>query len=94
MRESLGVAAEDDGHVAQVAVDSDAILGGNHEVAGGRALLFRPVLGIGADVDDLLGIAVVIFQPVAFVEQVVEVADDGAQVFAGGDGARIVSVIG
>ena len=55
--EGLGVAAEDDGHVAQVAVDADALLGGDHEVAGGRALLLGAVLGIGADVDDFLGIA-------------------------------------
>ena len=55
--EGLGIAAENDGDVAQVAVDADALLGGDHEVAGGRALFLRAVLGIGADVDDFLGIA-------------------------------------
>jgi hypothetical protein len=55
--EGLGVAAENHGHVAQIAVDADAILGGDHEVRGRRALLLRAVLGIGADVDDFLGIA-------------------------------------
>ena len=73
--------------MAQIAVDADAILGGDHEVAGGRALLFRAVLGIGADVDDFLGIALVVDQAVALVEQIVQVAEDGAEVFAGGDGA-------
>ena len=85
--EGLGIAAEDDGDVAQIAVDADAVFGGDHEVAGGRALLFRAVLGVGADVDDFLGIAVVVDQAVALVEQVVEVAEDGAEVLAGGDGA-------
>ncbi len=35
--------------------------------------------------DDFLGIAEVVFEAVALVEQIVEVADDGAEVFAGGD---------
>ena len=85
--ERLGIAAEDDGHVAQIAVDANAILGGDHEVAGRRALLFRTVLRVGADVDDFLGIALVVDQAVALVEQIVEVAEDGAEVLAGGDGA-------
>ena len=55
--EGLGVAAKNHGHVAQIAVDADAVFGGDHEVAGRRALLLRAVLGIGADVDDFLGIA-------------------------------------
>ena len=85
--EGLGIAAEDGGDVAQIAVDANAVLGGNHEVAGGRALLFRTVLGVGADVDDFLGIAVVVDEAVALVEQVVQIAEDGAEVLAGGDGA-------
>ena len=55
--EGLGIAAEDGGDVAQIAVDANALLGRDHEVAGRRALLLRAVLGIGADVDDFLGIA-------------------------------------
>ncbi len=58
--EGLGIAAENDGHVAQIAVDADAVFGGDHEVAGGRALLLGAVLGVGADVDDFLGIAEVV----------------------------------
>ena len=85
--EGLGIAAENDGDVAQIAVHADAVFGGDHEVAGGRALLLRSVLGVGADVDDFLGIAQVVDQAVALVEQVVQVAEDGAEVFAGGDGA-------
>ena len=42
--EGLRIAAEDDVDVAQIAVDANALLGGDHEVAGGRALLFRTVL--------------------------------------------------
>ncbi len=53
--EGLGVATENNGDVAQIAVHADALFGGDHEVAGGRALLLRAVLGIGADVDDFLG---------------------------------------
>ena len=50
VRKRLGIAAEHHGHVAQIAVHANAILGRDHEVTGRRALLFRPVLGIGADV--------------------------------------------
>jgi hypothetical protein len=87
MGEGLGVATENDGDVAQVAVDADAIFGGDHEIAGRRALLLGTVLGIGADVDDFLGIAEIVFEAVALVERIVEVADDCAEVFAGGDSA-------
>ena len=85
--EGLGIAAQNCGHVAQVAVDPDALLGGDHEVAGGRAFFLRTVLGVGGDVDDFLGIAVLVHDLVAFVKEVVEVANNGAEVFAGGDGA-------
>ena len=37
--EGFGIAAENDGDMAQIAVDADTVLGGDHEVAGGRALL-------------------------------------------------------
>ena len=83
----LGIAAENHGHVAQIAVDANAVLGGDHEVAGRRALLLRAVLGIGADVNHFLGIAQVVLEAVALEEQIVQVAEDRAQVFAGGDGA-------
>ena len=66
--EGFGVAAENDGDVAQVAVDADAIFGGDHEVAGGRALFLRAVFGIGADVDDFLGIAELVLEAVALVD--------------------------
>ena len=66
--EGLGVAAENDVDVAQVAVHADAIFGGDHEVAGRRALLLRAVLGVGDDVDDFLGIAELVDQAVALVD--------------------------
>ena len=87
VREGLGVAAENHRDVAQIAVDANAILGRDHEVAGRRALLLRAVLGIGADVDHFLGIAQFVVQAVALEEQIVQVAEDGAEIFAGGDGA-------
>jgi hypothetical protein len=87
VREGLGVATENHRHVAQIAVDADAVLGGDHEVRGRRALLLGAVLGIGADVDDFLGIAEGVVLSVTLIDQIVEVAQDGAQVFAGGDGA-------
>ena len=87
MGEGLGIAAEDDIDMAQIAVDANTVFSGDHEVAGGRALLFRTILGVGADVDDFLGVAEVIDEAIALKEGVVEVADDGAEVFAGGDGA-------
>jgi len=46
MRESLGVAAEHHGHVAQIAVDANAILGRHHKVAGRRAFFSDPYLGL------------------------------------------------
>ncbi len=87
VREGLGVAAENHGHVAQIAVDANALLGRDHKVAGRRAFLLRTVLGIGADVDDFLGIAQFVVQSVALEEQIVQVAENGAEIFAGGDGA-------
>jgi hypothetical protein len=38
-------------------------------------------------VNDLLWIAEVVFEAVALIEQIVEVAEDGAEVFAGGNRA-------
>ncbi len=51
--EGLGVAAEHDVHVVQVAVDPDALGRDDEEVVGGRALLLGAVLGVRADVEDL-----------------------------------------
>ena len=87
MGERLGIAAEHDVDVAQVAVDANAFGGGNHEVGRRRALLLGSVFRVGADVDDLLGFAELVDDLVAVVEQIVEVADDGAEVLAGRDGA-------
>jgi len=44
--EGLRIATENDGDVAQIAVDANAVFGGDHEVTGGRALLLRAVLGL------------------------------------------------
>ena len=85
--EGFGVAAENDGHVAQIAVDADAVFGGDHEVRGWRALFLRTVFGIGADVDDFLGIAELVALSRPARREIVEVADDCAEIFAGGDGA-------
>ncbi len=85
--EGFGIAAENRGDVAQVAVDANALFGGDHEVAGGGAFLLGTILRVGADVDDFLGIAQFVGQAVALEEQVVEITEDGAEVFAGGDGA-------
>ena len=87
VREGLGIAAKHDGYVAQVAVDANAFLGRDHEVAGRRALLLRAVLGIGADVNHFLGIAQRVHFVVALVEQIVEVAENRAEIFAGGNRA-------
>ena len=87
VREGLGVAAQHDVHVAQVAIHAHALGGGDHEVGSRRAFLFRSVFRIGADVNDFLGIAEFVHDFVAIVEQIVQVADDRAQVFPGGDRA-------
>ena len=87
MRERLGVAAEDHVGVTQVAVHPDALRCGDHEVGGRRALLLGSVLGIRADVDDFLRVAEFVHDLVAVVEQVVQVADDRAEVLAGRDRA-------
>jgi len=85
--EGFGVTTQNHSHVAQIAVDADAVFGRDHEIGGGRALFLGAVLGIGADVDDFFGIAQRVLEAVALVDQIVEVAKDGAQIFAGGDGA-------
>ena len=81
------VAAEDDGDVTQVAVHPDPFRRGDHEVGGRRPLLFGPVFRVRADVDDLLGIPEFVDDLVAVVQQIVQVADDRAQVLAGRDRA-------
>ena len=63
VRECLGIAAENDGDVAQIAIDANTLFGRDHEVAGRRALLLGAVLGIGADVDHFLGIAQFVDEP-------------------------------
>ena len=64
--ESFGVATENDSDVAQVAVDADAVFGGDHEIRGGRTFFLPAVPGIGADVDDFLGVAQQILKPSRF----------------------------
>ena len=71
MRERFGVAAEDHVGVAQVAVDPDALWRGDHEVGGRSALLLGSILGVRADVNDLLRVAEFVDDFVAVVEQVV-----------------------
>ena len=85
MGEGFGVATQDSCYVAQVAVHADAVWGGDHEVAGWRALFLGTILRVRADVDDFLGVAEVVAEAVALEEQVVQVAENCAQVFAGGD---------
>src|ERR1019366_10822981 len=76
-----------DGHVAQVTVDANAFWRSHHEVGGGGSLLFGAVLGIGADMNDFPGIAHLIDDLVALVEQIVHVTENRAEVLAGGDGS-------
>ena len=74
--------------MAQIAVDADALRRDDEEVGGRRPLLLGAVLRVGADVDDLLRPAVLVDVRVARRQEVVEVADDGAEVLAGGDGPQ------
>ena len=85
VRERLGVAAQDDGDVTQVAVHPDPIRCRDHEVGGRRALLLRSVFGIRADVNDFLRISKFVDDLVPVVQQIVQVADDRAEVLAGRD---------
>ncbi len=55
--------------MAQVAVDADAIFGGDHKVAGGRTFLFRTIVGVRADVNDFFGIAKLVVNAVALVDE-------------------------
>ena len=87
MRKRLWIAAEHDGDVAKVAVHANTLRCGNHEVSGRSTFLFRSVFRVRADVDDFLGIAKLVHDFVAIVKQIVEVSEDGAEVFPGGDRA-------
>ena len=76
MGESLGVTAEHDVHVAQIAIDPDP-LGRNHQEVSRRGALFLgAVLGIGADVDDLSTAAV-------FVLDILSIRDKPAETLCG-----------
>ena len=85
MGECLRVATQHDGHVTKIAIDADSFRGRYQEVRGGSAFLLGAVLGIRADVNDFFGIAQLVDNLVALVEQVVQIAQDGAQVLARGD---------
>ena len=87
VREGLGIAAQHDGDVTQIAVHADPFGRRDHEIRGGRALLLRAVLRVRADVDDFFRIPELVDELVALVEEVVEVADDRAEVLAGRDRA-------
>ena len=87
VRERLGIAAQHHRHVTQIAVDADPLWRGDHEICGRRAFLFRPVFRVRADVDDFLRVAEFVDELVALVEEIVEVADDRAEVLAGRDRA-------
>ena len=87
MRESFGIAAENYGYVAQIAIHSNALRSGDHEIGSRRALFFRSVFRVGADVDDFLRIAKFVHNFVAIVEQIVQIADNRAKIFSGGDRA-------
>ena len=84
---AFGIAAEHNRDVAQIAIHSNALGSGDHEVGSRRALFLGTVFRVGADVDDFLGIAPLVHHFVAIVKQIVQVADDRAKIFSGGDGA-------
>ena len=73
--------------MTQIAVHPDPFRRGHHEVGGRRSLLLGPVLGVRADVDDLLRVAELVDDLVALVEQVIQVPEDRPEVLAGRDGA-------
>ena len=87
MRERLGVAAQHRRHVAQIAVHANTVFRRDHEVASRGALLLRSILRIGGDVNHFLRIAFVVDLPVALEKQIVQVAQNRAQILSGRDRA-------
>src|SRR5215475_11244334 len=87
MGEGFGVTAEHHVDVPQIAIHAHPLRRSNHEVRGRRAFFLRPIFWVGADVDYLFGIAEIIHDPVALVEEVVEIPDDRAEVLARRDRA-------
>lgn len=87
MRECLRIAAEHDVDVAKVAIHANALRRGDHEISRGSAFFLRPILRIGADVNNLFRIARFIDNLVALVEQVVQIANNCPQILAGRDRA-------
>ena len=85
--ERFRIAAQHDVGVPQVAVHANALRGRHHEVGRRRTFFFRSVFRIRADVNDLLRVAEFVDDLVAVVQQIVQIADDRAEVFAGGDRA-------
>ena len=77
--EGLGITAEDDIHVIQLAVDPHRTRGRDEIVVGRRAFFLRAVFRVGIDEETFLA---------AFLfEHLTELADDLAEVFPGSDHA-------
>ncbi|MCG3162481.1 MAG: hypothetical protein JMDDDDMK_03736 [Acidobacteria bacterium] len=87
MSEGFGIAAEHDIDVAQIAIHAHPRRRRNQEILSRRAFFLGAVFRISADVDDLFGIAEFVRHAIAFVNKVVEIADDRAEVFARSDRA-------
>src|SRR3974377_1381266 len=83
VRKSLGIAAQYDTDVGQIAIHSDSFWRRHHKVGSWGALLLRTVFWVGANVDDFLGVAQFVNNFVPLVEQIVEVTEDSSQVLAG-----------
>ena len=85
--EGFRVAAEDDVDVVELAVHLDALGGDGEVVIGGRALFLGAVFRVGHHVDLFHEFAGGVVGGIRFGNELAEVADDGAEVFARGDHA-------
>ena len=85
VRERLRVAAEHHVHVIQLAIHLDLRRRHREVVVGGRALLLRPVLGVGHHEELVLENALLVVGGILCGQVLPEVADDRAQVLAGRD---------
>ncbi len=87
MGECFGIATEHHIDVIELAIDANGFGGDDEVIVCGRAFLFGAILGIGHDEEFFLeGTIGVVFR-VLLGNEAAEVADNRAEVFAGGDHA-------
>src|SRR5215472_1286562 len=72
MCERLWITAKHDADMPKIAIDANPFGSCHHEIGSWGALFFGSIFGIGADVNDFLGVAEIIDYLVALIEEIIQ----------------------